>query len=137
MKIIKTANGNQVKMSKSEWETIGKTAGWVEDRLDMPTQENVVERVSRGPFTAQGLINRAFRNGFIAIKDVMTQSTKDAAESVAESFSDWSDDQGFGSSDYYAAIQNFLQSANLPMPTEEEREHNRVMAQKMSEMFGV
>ena len=28
MKVIKTASGNQIKMSKSEWETIGKTAGW-------------------------------------------------------------------------------------------------------------
>lgn len=29
MKLIKTANGNQIKLSKSEWESIGKTAGWI------------------------------------------------------------------------------------------------------------
>ena len=29
MKVIKTASGNQVKMSKSEWQSIGKTAGWM------------------------------------------------------------------------------------------------------------
>jgi len=29
MKIIKTASGNQVKMSKSEWQSIGKKAGWM------------------------------------------------------------------------------------------------------------
>lgn len=34
MKIIKTASGNQtIKMSKSEWEKIGKMAGW-SDNLD-------------------------------------------------------------------------------------------------------
>ena len=29
MKIIKTANGNEIKLSKSEWQNIGKTAGWI------------------------------------------------------------------------------------------------------------
>lgn len=29
MKLIKTANGKKIKMSKSEWEGIGKTAGWM------------------------------------------------------------------------------------------------------------
>ena len=30
MKIIKTASGKQtIKISKSEWESIGKTAGWM------------------------------------------------------------------------------------------------------------
>jgi len=29
MKIIKTANGKKIKMSKSEWQSIGKTAGWL------------------------------------------------------------------------------------------------------------
>ena len=137
MKVIKTASGNQIKMSKSEWETIGRTAGWVDDRLDLSPQENEVEVETGSPFTAQGLINRAFRNGFIAVKDVMIPNTQDAAESVAESFSDWPDGQGFGSSDYYAAIQDLMRQAGLPMPTDEEREQNRIMAQKMSDMFGV
>ena len=45
MKVIKTASGNQVKMSKSEWETIGKTAGWINEAAklrDMSTRD--VER---------------------------------------------------------------------------------------------
>jgi len=29
MKIIKTANGNKLKLSKKEWERIGNKAGWV------------------------------------------------------------------------------------------------------------
>jgi len=29
MKLVKTASGNQVKMSKSEWKAIGKTANWL------------------------------------------------------------------------------------------------------------
>ena len=29
MKVIKTASGNQIKMSKTEWEKIGRTAGWM------------------------------------------------------------------------------------------------------------
>ena len=31
MKIIKTASGNKIKLSKKEWEGIGKTAGWMKD----------------------------------------------------------------------------------------------------------
>ena len=31
MKLIKTANGKRVKMSKSEWQSIGKKAGWMRE----------------------------------------------------------------------------------------------------------
>jgi hypothetical protein len=31
MKIVKTANGNSVRISKSEWENIGKKAGWIKE----------------------------------------------------------------------------------------------------------
>ena len=31
MKVIKTASGNQIKMSKKEWESIGKTAGCIKE----------------------------------------------------------------------------------------------------------
>jgi hypothetical protein len=34
MKIIKTASGNQIKMSKSEWQRIGERAGWSENTSD-------------------------------------------------------------------------------------------------------
>ena len=34
MKVIKTAKGNEIKLSKSEWETIGKTAGWMKKAED-------------------------------------------------------------------------------------------------------
>jgi len=30
MKITKTASGNKIKMSKKEWEAIGKKAGWMD-----------------------------------------------------------------------------------------------------------
>lgn len=41
MKLIKTANGkNQLKMSRKEWESIGKTAGWL-----YPTQTTFDEKV--------------------------------------------------------------------------------------------
>jgi len=36
MKVIKTANGNEIKLSKSEWESIGKTAGWMRTATDAP-----------------------------------------------------------------------------------------------------
>ena len=44
MKVIKTALGNQVEMSRSEWEKIGKTAGWYEED---------VEEKSEGPEEAE------------------------------------------------------------------------------------
>ena len=31
MKLLKTANGNKIKISKKEWQDIGKTAGWREN----------------------------------------------------------------------------------------------------------
>lgn len=37
MKIIKTANGNEIKLSKSEWESIGKTAGWMKSSITFDT----------------------------------------------------------------------------------------------------
>jgi len=37
MKVIKTANGNEIKLSKSEWTLIGKTAGW-DTMLDTPSE---------------------------------------------------------------------------------------------------
>ena len=46
MKLIKTASKSVIKLSKSEWETIGCTAGWMRsedelDRLKVSTQEAV------------------------------------------------------------------------------------------------
>lgn len=46
MKFIKTASKSVIKMSKSEWEAIGRTAGWVRpqdelDRLEISKQEAV------------------------------------------------------------------------------------------------
>jgi len=54
MNIIKTASGNQVKMSKSEWESIGKTAGWIstvgmyDEKFYEDTQRNSVEKECKG-----------------------------------------------------------------------------------------
>jgi len=46
MKIIKTASESIIKLSKSEWQIIGKTAGWIRpqdelDRLEVSKQEAV------------------------------------------------------------------------------------------------
>ena len=39
MKLIKTASGKkQIKMSRKEWETIGKTAGWMKEAATPPSQ---------------------------------------------------------------------------------------------------
>ena len=38
MKVIKTASGNnRIKISKKEWTSIGKKAGWMEDVSDEPS----------------------------------------------------------------------------------------------------
>ena len=34
MKVIKTANGKTIKLNKSEWEAIGKKAGWMKTAND-------------------------------------------------------------------------------------------------------
>lgn len=41
MKIIKTANGNQIKLSKNEWQSIGKTAGWGKDIADAAGENDI------------------------------------------------------------------------------------------------
>ena len=39
MKILKTASGSQIKLSKSEWETIGRTAGWMKSAELIQTED--------------------------------------------------------------------------------------------------
>lgn len=43
MKVIKTASGNQIKLSKSEWQSIGKKAGW----MKVATEELTIEEIDR------------------------------------------------------------------------------------------
>jgi hypothetical protein len=45
VKVIKTASGNEIKLSKSEWQSIGKTAGWVKksDELEEAQEEQPQE----------------------------------------------------------------------------------------------
>ena len=48
MKIEKTASGSQLKISKSEWETIGKKAGWMKEadikyKKDMPRRKREID----------------------------------------------------------------------------------------------
>ena len=53
MKILKTANGNEIKLSKAEWETIGKTAGWIK-RSDEEEEEEVgVVETPENPLLAE------------------------------------------------------------------------------------
>jgi len=42
MKVIKTANGNEIKLSKSEWESIGKTAGWITAGKVVPVEKAIL-----------------------------------------------------------------------------------------------
>jgi len=34
MKVVKTASGNKIKMSRKEWEDMGKKAGWMKEASD-------------------------------------------------------------------------------------------------------
>lgn len=43
MKIIKTASGKKIKLSKKEWESIGKKAGWMKKASDWKTMDNKSE----------------------------------------------------------------------------------------------
>jgi hypothetical protein len=38
MKLVKTASGQTIKMSKSEWKSIGKTAGWIKESDEEATE---------------------------------------------------------------------------------------------------
>ena len=44
MKILKTASGSKLNLSKKEWETIGKKAGW-DDYLSDETQDHKEQRI--------------------------------------------------------------------------------------------
>jgi len=40
MKILKTASGKQkLKISKKEWESIGKKAGWMKEAVELPGEK--------------------------------------------------------------------------------------------------
>ena len=42
MKVIKTASGkNRIKISKSEWTSIGKKAGWMKEAMPMKTEDDL------------------------------------------------------------------------------------------------
>ena len=47
MKIVQTANGNEIKLSKPEWESIGKTAGWTKE-FKKPSSREIVMRELQG-----------------------------------------------------------------------------------------
>ena len=58
MKIIKTASGKKIKMSKTEWESVGKQAGWMKEAqfeedfdsgLATDTVDELVEKSLRDP----------------------------------------------------------------------------------------
>jgi len=39
MKLVKTANGHKIKMSRSEWESYGRKAGWLSKKASVDCQE--------------------------------------------------------------------------------------------------
>ena len=149
MKIIKTASGKKtIKLSKSEWQSIGKKAGWV--KVASPSEEDLYaheegNRESReydygdageggsAPFTAPDLIKDAFMKGFLPFGSVMKQETKDAAENIADTYGPSA--QAFGSSDMNGACRELLSAIGLPEPSAEEMQSNRKVADMAFSMF--
>jgi len=43
MKLIKTASGKQLKISKEEWKDIGKQANWQDEQLPMPVYDDIFD----------------------------------------------------------------------------------------------
>ena len=84
MKIIKTASGNQVKMSKSEWESIGKTAGWITAENFRWDVTGLTPNPKNNPL--QTIIQIADMYG----KDVGPNVARDIAEYLEEKYNiDW------------------------------------------------
>jgi len=49
MKIIKTASGNRIKLSKKEWEEMGKKAGWMKVAYEYPsTMHGIISESQSG-----------------------------------------------------------------------------------------
>ena len=78
MKIIKTASGKKLKMSKSEWEDIGKRSGWMKTaagpQFDDLTEEvlDVAEKcdISKSQIT-QFFVRLSGRRGYdLAVNDI-------------------------------------------------------------------
>ena len=54
MKLQKTANGKQtIKMSKSEWLGIGKTAGWLDGYNMTPQESGIVDELKSRGYNAE------------------------------------------------------------------------------------
>jgi len=49
MELIKTANKTKIKMSKSEWEGIGKKAGWMDDVAGSDAINDLVNLANTDP----------------------------------------------------------------------------------------
>jgi len=55
MKILKTASGkSQIKISKSEWQSIGKKAGWEEDSSTIHPREQILNALNGSLFVWTG-----------------------------------------------------------------------------------
>jgi hypothetical protein len=67
------------------------------------------------PFHTDHLIQSAIRSGFISQEeyDADQQTFNMAAEETVDSFSDWSEGEGFGSSDMTFALKEFLENAGI------------------------
>ena len=69
MKLIKTANGKRIKLSRSEWESIGKTAGWMktaegQQSIDKGNGREMSREYGYTAATSQEFLN--FRNSLQA-----------------------------------------------------------------------
>jgi len=73
MKIIKTASGNQIKMSKAEWEDIGKTAGWE----DEPQAEAELPPVTDEEINQLSYFMETVSNNMEALKRILDLISRD------------------------------------------------------------
>lgn len=96
MKIIKTASGKQIKISKSEWESIGKTAGWiktakkydVEYLPSMFSNEKLTKTIRIDDYELEGrsksdvILEKVQRGIILSRGEMSLQEAKDAAAKI-------------------------------------------------------
>jgi hypothetical protein len=82
MKVIKTASGKkQIKMSKKEWLTIGKTAGWMESQVELETFSDIKTTISN---FVKDLVNRAQIYGLTITDDSKFQISEALRRGASE-----------------------------------------------------
>lgn len=83
----------------------------VMDKLNLPHKLNE----NNAPFYKESLIQRAINGGFFTKEEYLQNKAMfdDAAEETMFEYSDWDENDGFGSSDMTFAIKSFLSNAGI------------------------